>query len=63
MLSAITIVELLSKAKGIGSHWFSYVVPITLVGVIFLVLSYPSGLLVRRLEHYLKRRERGVEAK
>jgi polar amino acid transport system permease protein len=62
-LSAITLVELLTTAKGIGSHWFRYVEPITIAGVIFLLLSYPSGLLVRRLELYLKRRERSVEAK
>lgn len=62
-LSAITLVELLTTAKAIGSHSFRYVEAITLVGVIFLLLSYPSGLLVRRLELHLKRRERSVEAK
>ncbi|RED52982.1 ectoine/hydroxyectoine ABC transporter permease subunit EhuD [Cohnella lupini] len=57
-LSAITVVELLMTAKVIGSASFKYVEAFTLVGIIFLVLSYPSSLLVRALERRMKRNER-----
>lgn len=55
LLSAITLVELVGLAKILGSRSFSYLEPVTLVGVLFLLLSYPAGLLVRRLELKLKR--------
>lgn len=55
LLSAITVVELLQTAKIIGARSFRYVEPYTLVGLIFLVLSYPSALLIRRLEARLER--------
>lgn len=55
LLSAITVVELLQTAKIIGSQSFRYLEPITLVGLLFLLLSYPSALLARRLETRLAR--------
>lgn len=58
LLSAITVVELLGAAKNVGARSFRYVEPYTLVGIIFLVLSYPSALLIRRLEERLARRNR-----
>lgn len=56
LLSAITVVEVLARAKIIGTHSFRYTEPITLVGVFFLVLSYISSLGVQRLETILNRR-------
>lgn len=50
LLSAITVVELLNEAHAIGNRSFEYLEPITLVGVLFFVVSYPTSLLVRRLE-------------
>ena len=50
LLSAITLVELLQTAKIIASYSFRFVEPLTLVGLLFLALSYPSAILVRRLE-------------
>jgi polar amino acid transport system permease protein len=50
LLSAITVVELLNEAHAIGAQSFRYLEPITLVGVLFFVVSYPTALLVRRLE-------------
>ncbi|MFW5436429.1 ectoine/hydroxyectoine ABC transporter permease subunit EhuD [Paenibacillus apiarius] len=50
ILSAITLVELLQTAKAIGSGSFRYLEAFTLVGLLFLLLSYPSSLLIRRLE-------------
>lgn len=58
LLSAITVVELMQTAKIIGSRTFSYVEPYTLVGLIFLLLSYPAALAVNRLEARLARPNR-----
>jgi polar amino acid transport system permease protein len=44
LLSAITVVELLQTAQIIGSDTFRYLEPITMVGFLFLVLSYTSSL-------------------
>jgi polar amino acid transport system permease protein len=56
-LSAITVVEILTTAKIEASHSFRYLEPFTLVGLLFLVLSYPSSLLIRRLEVRLARQQ------
>ncbi|EGK12247.1 ectoine/hydroxyectoine ABC superfamily ATP binding cassette transporter, membrane protein [Desmospora sp. 8437] len=50
LLAAISVGELLGTAQSIGSNTFRYLEPITLVGIFFLILSYPTSLLVKRLE-------------
>lgn len=55
LLSAITLVEVLQAAKIIGSRSFQYIEPITIVGLMFLVLSYVSSVGIRRLEARLNR--------
>lgn len=50
ILSAITVLELLGTSLQIGSRTFRYLEPITLVGLLFLAVSVPSSLFVRRLE-------------
>lgn len=50
LLSAITLVELLLTAKNIVSQSFRVFEPFTLVGILFLAISYPASLLVGRLE-------------
>jgi len=50
LLAAITVLELLQTAKLIGAETFRYLEPLTLVGLIFLVLSLVSARLVRHLE-------------
>lgn len=52
-LAAITVVEMLTVAKIEASHTFRYLEPFTLVGVLFLALSYPSSLIIRSLEKRL----------
>lgn len=49
LLSAITVVELMQTAENIGSHTFRYLEPITLVGLLFLVISYLSSIGIRVL--------------
>lgn len=50
ILSAITVLELLGTSLQLGSRTFRYLEPITLTGLLFLSISFPSSLLVRRLE-------------
>jgi polar amino acid transport system permease protein len=56
LLSAITVAELLGNAHAIGAHYFKYLEPITIVGVLFFLVSYTVALLVRRLEVRLARK-------
>lgn len=56
LLSTITVVELLLTARIIGTHSFRFIEPLTLVGVLFLILSYVSSLGVQRLEGALSNR-------
>jgi polar amino acid transport system permease protein len=53
LLSAIAVVELLQRAKIIGSMTFRYTEAITAVGLIFLVVSLVSAAGLRRLERRL----------
>lgn len=55
LLSAISVVEMLDRAKIIGSHTFRYTEPITIVGIVFLVLSLVSAFAIRRLERHAGR--------
>lgn len=50
LLLAIGVLDLAGAAFEVGSLNFRYVEPLTLAGVLFLVLSYPASLLVRFLE-------------
>jgi len=54
VLSAITVVEIMQRAKNIGSESFRYLVPITMVGVFFLILSLGLAWCVRRLENRME---------
>jgi len=52
-LVAISVVELVQAGLEFGGNHFTYIEAITLCGVIFLVASYPTSLLVGRLEKRL----------
>lgn len=49
-LFAITVVEMYQAAQNYGANTFSYIEPLTIVGLLFLLVSYPTSLLVRRME-------------
>jgi polar amino acid transport system permease protein len=55
LLSAITVVEVLQEAKIIGSDTFQYLEPITVVGVLFLLLSAGASASVRLVEKSVPR--------
>lgn len=54
LLSAITVLETLQRAKIIGNETFRYLEPLTIVGIIFLILSVLSGFAVSWLQKHLK---------
>jgi polar amino acid transport system permease protein len=49
-LIVIGVAELVTTAYQIGSQDFRYIEPITIAGLIFLAASYPTSVLVRKLE-------------
>ncbi|GDY33568.1 ectoine/hydroxyectoine ABC transporter permease subunit EhuD [Gandjariella thermophila] len=50
LLLAIGVIDLVGAAKEAGAGAYRYVEPYTLAGLLFLLLSYPAAVLVRRLE-------------
>jgi polar amino acid transport system permease protein len=50
LLLAITVPEMLHEAYTVGSTSFRMLEPMTLVGLLFVAVSVPAGLIVRRLE-------------
>jgi polar amino acid transport system permease protein len=50
LLSAITVVELMTTARTAANFSYRYLEPITLVGVFFLVISIIAALALRKLE-------------
>ncbi|MFL1381205.1 MULTISPECIES: ectoine/hydroxyectoine ABC transporter permease subunit EhuD [unclassified Nocardiopsis] len=50
LLLAITVVELLATARQVGSSDFRIVEAYTVVGFLFLLVSVPSAIIIRRLE-------------
>ncbi|HSM58384.1 MAG TPA: ectoine/hydroxyectoine ABC transporter permease subunit EhuD [Candidatus Sulfomarinibacteraceae bacterium] len=50
LLFSITVTELMYTGQTIGTRSFRYLEPITLVGALYFLLSYPSSIFVRRLE-------------
>jgi polar amino acid transport system permease protein len=50
LLSTVTVVELVSKSQQIGSDNLAYLEPTVLVGIFFMVVSYPASVLLRGYE-------------
>jgi polar amino acid transport system permease protein len=50
MLSTITVLELVARAKEIGVLTFRYLEPLTMAGVLFWIVSYAAARGIRRLE-------------
>ncbi len=50
LLLAIGLVEVVTAANQITAQTFRPVEPFTMAGILFLLISYPASLLVRRLE-------------
>jgi polar amino acid transport system permease protein len=55
LLSAITVIELMNAAKILANEYYRYIEPMTMVGLLFLVVSLPASLLAVRLERWAER--------
>ncbi|OIJ62703.1 ectoine/hydroxyectoine ABC transporter permease subunit EhuD [Streptomyces mangrovisoli] len=55
MLMAITVLEMLGRARLFSQARFQFTEPLTVVGVAFVVISYLASLLLRALERRLVR--------
>ncbi|MEN2768772.1 ectoine/hydroxyectoine ABC transporter permease subunit EhuD [Ornithinibacillus xuwenensis] len=56
LASTIGVVGILSLAETYGANNFRYLEAYTIVAIIFLVLSYPSAILINKLEKKMNRR-------
>jgi polar amino acid transport system permease protein len=56
ILSAVTIIEVLSAAKIIGDRTFRYMIPLTMVGILFLIMTLVLSYLVHQLERRMPNR-------
>lgn len=56
LLSAIAVIELMQRAKILGSQTFRYIEPITLVGVFFLAMSLLAAVAIRYVERRIELR-------
>ncbi|TSB45043.1 ectoine/hydroxyectoine ABC transporter permease subunit EhuD [Alkalicoccobacillus porphyridii] len=65
LLMAISVYEMLAAAREIGASSFQYTEVYTIVGLLFLLLSYPSSLLVgyaeKRMNNRISRKAKKVE--
>lgn len=50
ILASIGVLEMLEQAQIVGSQNFRYLEPMTEVGLLFILVSYPASLLIRGLE-------------
>ncbi|MCG7334522.1 ectoine/hydroxyectoine ABC transporter permease subunit EhuD [Sporosarcina sp. ACRSM] len=56
LASTIGVVAMLHIANDYGAQYWKYVEPLTVVALFFLLLSYPSALLINKLEKKYNRR-------
>ena len=55
VLSTVTVLDMLNLANLIGDRTFEYLVPLSMVGLIFLILTLACSAGIRRIEHLLPR--------
>jgi polar amino acid transport system permease protein len=56
MLSVIGVAELMHTANAIGSENYRFLEPLTMVGVIFLLISIPAAGFIRVFEGWLHKK-------
>ena len=54
MLSVIGVTELFHAATSIGAETYRFLEPYTLVGLIFLAISLPAAMFIRRFEDWVR---------
>jgi polar amino acid transport system permease protein len=50
LLSTIGVAELFHAATAVGGYHYRYLEPYTIVGIIFLILSIPAAIWIRKIE-------------
>ncbi|WP_128378683.1 ectoine/hydroxyectoine ABC transporter permease subunit EhuD [Streptomyces cavernae] len=55
MLMTITVLDMLGQARLFSQQQFQFTEPLTVIGVAFILISYPASLLIRALERRLVR--------
>jgi polar amino acid transport system permease protein len=50
VLSVVTVLEMLSVAKIIGDQTFDYIVPLSMVGGLYLLLTLVASTIVRLID-------------
>lgn len=55
MLMTITLLDMLGRARLFSQEHFQFTEPLTVIGVAFILISYPASLLTRALERRLVR--------
>jgi polar amino acid transport system permease protein len=55
LLMSITVLDMLGEARLYSQQNFQFTEPLTVIGVAFIVISYPASLLLRALERRLVR--------
>jgi polar amino acid transport system permease protein len=50
LLSTIGVAELFHAATSVGGEHYRYLEPYSMVGIIFLILSVPAAMGIRKLE-------------
>ncbi|MGW3911601.1 ectoine/hydroxyectoine ABC transporter permease subunit EhuD [Streptomyces sp. NPDC005070] len=55
LLMTITVLEMLGEARLYSQQHFQFTEPLTVIGVAFILISYPASLLLRALERRLVR--------
>ncbi|HLS51312.1 MAG TPA: ectoine/hydroxyectoine ABC transporter permease subunit EhuD [Burkholderiaceae bacterium] len=53
ILSVVAVLELLNVARIIGDRTFNYIIPLTMVGIIYLILTLLASALIRYLDTHL----------
>ena len=63
LLSTIGVAELFHAATAVGGYHYRYLEPYTMVGVIFLILSIPAAMSIRKLERSVNKAQGKVKIK
>ena len=61
LLSTIGVAELFHAATAVGGYHYRYLEPYTIVGIIFLILSIPAAMGIRKLERSVNKAQGKVK--
>ena len=63
LLSTIGVAELFHAATAVGGYHYRYLEPYTMVGIIFLILSIPAAIGIRKLERSVNKAQGNIKIK